>query len=140
MSEGEGDAIRDAIRKLAQRYVEQMRQTYNVALEFDRQGVELLESYIERMRAFFLEDTDRVDRAANTMGAFLGECLVSHYGGRWVNNEERDEWGVEMPGKIVAFPVTKVHKRITDGAGDNVLSLFDAVALMRKRAEGASER
>lgn len=67
-------------------------------------------------------------------GAYLGELLVRHAGGRWVEPPtEIGGWpGIELPDGTFADPIGKAFKRVDNGSEDAVQSFVDvAVDLAR---------
>lgn len=65
-----------------------------------------------------------------TFGAYLGELLVRHAGGRWVEPPaELGGWpGVALPNGTFADPIGKAFKRVDNGPEDNVRSFVDVAA------------
>jgi hypothetical protein len=63
-----------------------------------------------------------------SMGAYLGELLVRHRGGRWVAKAGSQEPAVELGDGFEAFPLNTVAKRITIGPEHSITQFFDAGA------------
>jgi hypothetical protein len=55
------------------------------------------------------------DQTVGLMGAYLGEVLVRNLGGTWVRSGNNPEPGIQLSGGDVAFPLTKVRKRVQLG-------------------------
>ncbi|MEV6344070.1 hypothetical protein [Actinoplanes sp. NPDC051851] len=58
------------------------------------------------------------------MGAYLGELLVRHGGGRWVFDVPAGAAVVELPNGLRAFPHNKVAKRLSPEGGAHHLFTF----------------
>ena len=52
-----------------------------VQLTLDSESVKWLDGYIERIRPGM--DQSQIRGLSNTIGAFLGECIIANYGGSW---------------------------------------------------------
>jgi len=52
-----------------------------VQLTLDSESVKWLDGYIERIRPGM--DESQIQGLSNTIGAFLGECIIANYGGSW---------------------------------------------------------
>lgn len=50
-----------------------------------------------------------------SIGADLGELLVRHGGGRWAFDPASGAAVVEMPNELVAYPHSKLAKRLDNG-------------------------
>jgi hypothetical protein len=58
------------------------------------------------------------------MGAYLGELLVRHGGGRWSYDKRTDAAVVEMPNGLNGYPHNKVAKRLEIGAEHNLFQFY----------------
>jgi hypothetical protein len=58
-----------------------------------------------------------------TMGAYLGELIVRHGGGRWTYDAEAGTAAIDLPFKQRCFPHSRVGKRLSRGPAHN-LRLF----------------
>ncbi|HEX5595417.1 MAG TPA: hypothetical protein VFX61_05240 [Micromonosporaceae bacterium] len=74
-----------------------------------------------------------------SMGAYLGELLVCHGGGRWMYERAENAAVVEMPNGLSAYPHAKVAKRLDYGSEHN-LFLFYWYALTRDTPPGTTVR
>jgi len=66
-------------------------------------------------------------RMCKMLGGYVGEVYRRVKGGDWAINPELGVLGVQK-GDSWVFPPTKVHKRLTNGAEDNLLSYFHVVS------------
>lgn len=69
------------------------------------------------------------------MGAYLGELLVRHGGGRWAYDAGQQAAAVEMPNGLRAYPHNKVAKRLERGP-EHSLSAFYRYGLTRETPPG----
>jgi hypothetical protein len=115
------------IRELAEYVVREFGPLSGIDFGYDRESVRWMEGFIER-------DRERADPArgvprglVNTIGAFLGECVVRETGGSWAWDEAREDWSVVFPRGGGAFPFVKVWKQFENGldGGDSILSFYE---------------
>lgn len=94
---------------------------------FNRESVAWVEGYIERQRIRTETTPEAVERLAQVLGSFLGECIIRCHGGRWRRDE--NGWGVWFDDSNAAYPLNKVQKQFDNGVegGDSVLSFFDSI-------------
>ncbi|GLW29087.1 hypothetical protein [Actinoplanes regularis] len=59
-----------------------------------------------------------------SMGAYLGELLVRHGGGRWTYDPKENAAVVEMPDGMRAYPHNKVAKRLSHGPEHNLFQFY----------------
>jgi hypothetical protein len=110
------------------------REQLDVLLQYDVDGVQWLDGYINRQRQHGNEAVIRT--LPSTLGAFLGECIRHVYGGRWVEDSER-RWMVKVNEKLSVYPFSKVEKQLLNGEGDSVFGLFTAIqALLHDASVG----
>jgi hypothetical protein len=70
-------------------------------------------------------------RSVVSFGAFLGECIIRHYGGGWVYHD--GDWCIEFDDRTRAYPFTKVGKQMNNGLEDGIVSFFDMIAVFRRK-------
>ena len=116
----------EQLRRLASKFVIQMKQA-GVSLTYDRNGVLQLAEMIDRERKTYSEEER--ESWTSIYGAFLGECMIQVFGGRWQLSEERGVWGVALNGfPAIVFPLERVGKHLVGGRGSSILSFFDQIA------------
>jgi hypothetical protein len=94
---------------------------------YNRQSVQWLDGYIERIRADGRFSPDQTENMSQLFACFLGECIRATYGGEW---RERDgTWGVLFKNSSGAFPFGKVRKQFESGndGGESILGFFDVL-------------
>ena len=113
------------IRENAELVISLARKHLGRDVGFDRNGVQWLDGYIQRLHN---AGTPASDNLVSTLGAYLGECIRACYGGHWA--EVNGMWCVKFDDANAAFPFAKVFKQLENGAEDSVLSFFDATPLV----------
>ena len=121
--------MEEQIKELAQKLIDTCSEKLGVQLSYDRASVEWLDGYIERIRPHL--DESSIGGVANSIGAFLGECIIANYGGQW--RESEGTWGVffsERDDRSAAFPLNKVRKQLLNGSEDSILSFYDVIPVV----------
>jgi len=92
-------------------------------ISFDEAGVRWLDGFIQRQH----EQGDPANRngLVNTLGSFLGECIICTFGGEWAEMDRA--WCVCFDDRNAAYPFAKVAKQLERGTGDSVLSFFTLI-------------
>jgi hypothetical protein len=120
---------------IAKRYA---REKDKRTVECDLEGVRWLDDAVETHHRLGAKGRDAGNAAL--LGAFLGECLVRVFGGRW---ERLEETLCVRLGDATWFPFNKVEKQLANGRaqGDSVLGFFQGIgALQRKPASEQQQR
>jgi hypothetical protein len=112
----------DAMRGLAEAFVK------GSAEEGDPFGWESTEaSRLDDVCDVFLANDPPADYRHSmimSMGAYLGELLVRHGGGRWAFDRKESAAVVEMPNGLRAYPHNKVAKRLAHGPEHNLFQFY----------------
>jgi hypothetical protein len=114
------------IKDLAQNLIGTLSEMLGVNLKYDRASVEWLDGYIERIRPTL--DETSVNGLANSIGSFLGECIIANHGGVW--REAEGTWGVYFDEKNAAYPFAKAQKHLLNGRADSILSFYDVIPVV----------
>lgn len=118
--------MREQLRELAQQLILTLADKLGVNLKFDRASVAWMDGYIERLRPN-LEESATIG-LSNSIGAFLGECIIANHGGEW--RETEGMWGVYFDDENAAYPMAKVQKHLLNGSGDSILSFYDVIPIV----------
>lgn len=98
-------------------------------IEFNDDGVKYLEGFIERVKSqFSKEDSDGI---INTCGAFLGQCIIENYGGKWMY-DENNQIVVSFGEKNNVYPISKTRKQFENGLDDSIYSMYSIIPLVFK--------
>lgn len=62
------------------------------------------------------------------MGAYIGELLVRHHGGRWKYDPDQRAAVIAMPNGLDGYPHNKVAKRLDRGSEHNLFQFYWYVA------------
>jgi len=70
---------------------------------------------------------EEIDQICKMLGGYIGETIRKMKGGEWSFNQEISpgQLVIELKvGEISIFPINKVHKRLSNGAEDNLNSFY----------------
>src|SRR5436853_269366 len=83
---------------------------------YDEAGVRWLDGYVQRQH----ENGDPANREGlvNTLGSYLGECVIRTFGGEWAQDD--GSWCVRFNDRNAVFPFAKVRKQLESGSADSV--------------------
>lgn len=70
---------------------------------------------------------EEIQQMCKMLGGYVGEIYRKVNGGDWAINQEFQAIGVQC-GESWVFPPAKVHKRLTNGSEDNLMSYFRVVS------------
>lgn len=132
----ENPSPQEMIRANAEMVLASARDDLGQDIGYDADGVRWLDGFIQR-RHDGGGVGDDPSGLTNTLGSFLGECIVRTYNGRWQETEHG--WAVIVDGDLAVFPFNKVHKHLVEGAADSVLSLFKGVPTLIAHTTAAGD-
>jgi hypothetical protein len=116
------------------RLAEELRarmQAIGLALGYDRGSVAHLAAYLEQSRASLLAEPEPW---LELLGAFLGQCLIEAFGGRWERPAPGEAWRVALgSADKTVVPRRAVQRQLAEGPAVSVLVLYDAVAADKTR-------
>ena len=98
-------------------------------LKYDSESVKFVEGFIERNKTEFPKE--QWDGLINSCGAFLGQCVIENYGGKW----EKDVNGhicVSFDDKNKVYPFAKVSKQFENGLEDSIHSFYTIIPTVFK--------
>jgi hypothetical protein len=64
----------------------------------------------------------------NTLGSYLGKCIIETYGGAWARAEAAGCVAFKADNK--AMPFAKIEKHLTNGREDSCLSFFKVIQVV----------
>ena len=115
---------------LANTLIATVSETLGVQLTFDSDSVKWLDGYIERVRSRM--DESQMHGLSKTIGAFLGECIISNYGGSWRQSDDGN-WGVFFDDQNVVFPFAKAYKQLANGNEDSIFGMYNIISVVFNR-------
>ncbi len=119
------DGIRENARLVASAASDQL----GAEVAYDETAVRWLDAFIQKEH----EDGNPENRPGlvNTLGSFLGECVIRTYGGDWAQLD--GDWAIRFDERNVVFPFRKVEKHLGNGGSDSVLSFFTLIPTVFSR-------
>ena len=130
-------SINDVMSAFAKDAVDFARQRYGISLDYSPASVEQVEAIADKLfqsipkgfvgKLFQKGPSDEeIKTASKMLGSYIGEVLRGSMGGDWAINQELSAIGIQT-GETWVFPPSKVHKRLTEGPGDNLWFYFRAL-------------
>jgi hypothetical protein len=113
----------EELKDLAAKAKEQLNIKYNA------DGVKFLEGFIERNKSEIPKE--QWSGLINTCGAFLGQCIIKNFGGKWVREDDEQVAVVFGDGNKI-YPFAKVNKQFENGLEDSIFSLFTLIPTVYK--------
>ena len=119
------------MKRLAEEFVGLMRDL-DWVLDYSEQSVSTLEEMIEQQ----FEDwrpwrSGKVAKkslpVASLVGAYLGEVMIRHLGGRWGWMPDFDVAAVQLPSGTWTSPPAKAQKRFFNGKEDDLVFYYEAL-------------
>lgn len=123
--------MEEQLRGIAKKFITTIDADLGVKLGYDEESVDWVDGYVERIRVNFSEEL--IAPLSNVIGAFVGECVVANFGGRWRQSE--NGWGVCFDDGNCVFPIAKVRKQFLNGAaegGDSIRSFYTLIPILFK--------
>jgi hypothetical protein len=122
----------------AARTVEYVKRAVGLELTFDSDTLPLLDHYLRSVPA---DQPETVQLVAVTAGAYFGEVVRRHVGGRWdVSSEEPLEWRMNLPTGVNFAPAGFVAAAIAREDLEDLDTTIDAPPRMMPYVEQALER
>jgi hypothetical protein len=110
------------------------RNNFGITLDYTSQSVRQVEAMAEKLvqarpKNFVSKlfrkspSEEELQTVCKMLGGYIGEVYRRAKGGEWAVNQEFQALGVQQAESWI-FPPAKVHKRLTNGAEDNLWSYF----------------
>jgi hypothetical protein len=94
-------------------------------LNYDIGSVKFVEEFIERQRNNF--DGEQRNGLINSIGSFVGQCIIINYGGHWQVDQDTQSICVALDDKSKIFPFAKTAKQFENGLEDSVYSFYTII-------------
>ncbi|MBS1639787.1 MAG: hypothetical protein JST94_02105 [Bacteroidetes bacterium] len=101
-----------------------------LSLKYDTDSVKFIEGFIERNKNSF--DKEQSQGLINSLGSFLGQCIIENYGGQWQTDNETGWIAVVFDNNNKAYPFAKVSKQFDNGLEDSVYSFYTGIPTVFK--------
>ena len=132
--------INDMMLAYSKDAVDFAQQNFNIDLDYSNESIRYLEKIAEELHksmksSFFgklfgkTPNEEEIDTVCKMLGGYFGEVYLKNMPGTWEVNEELGVLGIRHEDAWI-FPPSKTHKRLLNGAEDNLESYFQ-VALMQ---------
>jgi len=121
--------IGQMMRAYAEDAVRAARQQ-NVNLDYSEQSLEHLERLLAELSSSLQPTEQRLDEMSRTWGGYLGEVVRRRFGGEWtIEKYPAGDFLIVTLNVNGAklFPSMKIHKRLTEGASENLLLFYRTV-------------
>ena len=126
--------ITEMMSAYAEDAVDFARNNFGITLDYTSESMRQVEAIAERLvqarpKNFVSKlfqktpSEEELQTVYKMLGGYIGEVYRRVKGGEWAINEEFRALGVQQ-GSNWIFPPAKVHKRLTKGAEDNLLTYF----------------
>lgn len=103
--------------------------TFQALTDFDfgynLQSVKWLQGYLERINQSNDLDENARNGLVNTIGSYLGQCIIERYGGEW--GTHHGVMGIKFDERNWAFPFNKVEKCLANSGDDSLYSFFTGI-------------
>jgi len=133
------DAVPAKLREYAEEAVAYVRRALGVSLEYDSDTLPLLDHYLRTVPA---DQLATVELVMATSGAYFGEVVRRHLGGRWeaVGEGADASWRLVLPTGLSFSPVGFVASAIAQADLDDVDSELTAPPRLRPYVQQALSR
>jgi hypothetical protein len=102
----------------------------NLNLKYDASSVKFIEGFIERNKGSF--EKEEHQGLINSLGSFLGKCIIENYGGQWELNNETGSVAIAFDDNNKAYPFAKVTKQFENGLVDSIYSFYSVIPTVFK--------
>ena len=120
----------DKIKANAKLVIEQLSPLSGLEFGYNAESVAWVDGFIENQRIRSDIDKNVVNGLVNTLGSFLGECIIRCYGGSWQNIN--GEWCIRFDNKNAVYPFNKVKKQFKNGQADSTKKFFELIPVLFK--------
>ena len=114
---------------------------FKVNLDYSENSLQEVEHLLGRLRDDMSKsDANKIDEMAKIWGGYLGEVVRRRFGGEW--SIEKYPAGdflivtLNVNGARL-FPSMKVHKRLTQGSGEDIWNFYQSVRAKLQAQSGA---
>lgn len=122
------DPVPPRVREYAEQAVTYVRRALGVTLEYDSNTLPLLDHYLRNVPQ---DQLATVQLVVATSGAYFGEVVRRHLGGRWEASGEEEDWRLVLPTGLNFSPAGFVASAIAQADLDDLDSEIDAPLRMR---------
>lgn len=99
-------------------------------LEYDTKSVKFIEEFIERQRNNF--DREQRQGLINSIGSFIGQCIIKNYGGHWLVDQDTQTVCIALDDNNKILPFAKTAKQFENGIEDSVYLFYTVIQVVFK--------
>ena len=99
-------------------------------LKYDATSVKFIEGFIERNKSSITKEESK--GLINSLGSFLGQCIIENYGGQWQLDNDTGSVAIVFDDNNKAYPFAKVSKQFDNGLEDSVYSFYNVIPTVFK--------
>lgn len=126
--------LKENLKKNAVLVIKQFKADVEFEFGCNEKSVKWVDGFINRQRAREDFSLELVGGLTNTLGSFLGECIIASYGGDWGFTD--DGLGVVFDDENAAYPIGKVRKHFENGEEDSIYSFYSIIPLVYPHLKG----
>ena len=135
------DPVPPRVREYAEQVVTYVKKALGVALEYDSNTLPILDHYLRTVQETAgTSQVETLQLVIATGGAYFGEVVRRHLGGRWELNTEDIQWRMVLPTGLNFAPAGFVAAAIAQADLDDLDSELDAPPRMKPYVEQALQR
>jgi hypothetical protein len=123
--------MEDKIKANAELVLRQLGPLSGIDFGYNAQSVAWVDGFIENQRIRPDLDNNAIHGLVNTLGSFLGECIIHNFGGNWQKKD--GEWCISFDEKNAAYPFNTVRKQFANGQENSIKKFFDLIPVLFKR-------
>ncbi|MFQ5620377.1 MAG: hypothetical protein ACE5FT_00880 [Candidatus Nanoarchaeia archaeon] len=120
----------EIIRTASTKFMALMKEHFDITLAYNKESLIWVDKYI---KALANSDVDPKSRAESLwiIGAWFGELLVHSFKGRWIFDEQWEQWTVKMEAEepFTAYPFSKVLNQVKKGQEESISVLYNNLLL-----------
>lgn len=131
------DATPGKVQEYADQAVAYVRRALGMTLEFDSDTLPILDHYL---RSVPEDQKAAAELIVVTAGAYFGEVVRRHLGGRWELGDDAKEWRVVLPAGLHFAPAGMAAAAIVQQELGDMDTALDAPPRMKTYLQAALER
>lgn len=130
--------VNDMMESYAQDAVDFAQNNFKITLDYSPESIEYIEKIAAQLEASIPKSKfarlfkkgpsdEEIDQVCKMLGGYIGEVYRRERNGEWGFNQDVAPGNLVIElkcGDLAMFPPAKVHKRLVNGAEDNLQSYF----------------
>jgi len=117
--------MRDKLIANSELVIKQMQELTDFEFGYDEESVKYVDEFINNQIAQNDFDKNLINGLVNTLGSYLGECIIHCYSGKRENTEYG--LGVTLEDGHNCYPFNKIRKHFENGSGDSIYPFFTTI-------------